>query len=95
MIKNTLSIQTLIRQSRALVACAVAAGSIYACSDSEDDADQDSTTEALEPAENFSFFVTSTTHDGNLGGLDGEGLDVRIRVQQGPGQVQSQRQSQS
>ena len=70
MIKNILSVQTWARRSRAIVACAVAVCSISACSDSDDDASEDSTTEALEPSD-LSFFVTSTTHDGDLGGLDG------------------------
>ena len=67
MIKNILSIQTLAPRRRALIACAVAASAICACSDSDD---EESTTEGLQPSE-MSFFVTSTTHDGNLGGLDG------------------------
>jgi hypothetical protein len=70
MIKNNLSIVTLSQHVRAILACAVAACSICACSDSEDDASEDSTTEALEPS-NMSFFVTSSTHDGDLGGLAG------------------------
>ena len=71
MIKNILSIQTVASRSRAIVACAVAACSISACSDSDDDASDDSTTGALQPSEDLSFFVTSTTHDGDLGGLEG------------------------
>lgn len=71
MIKNIFSMQSLAHYGRAFVACAVAAGSFCACSDSDDDGDADDTsTEALEPSQ-MSFFVTSSTHDGNLGGLDG------------------------
>ena len=69
MIKNNVSIVTLAQRSRAIVACAVAVCSLCACS-SDDDASEDSTTEALEPS-NLSFFVTSSTHDGDLGGLAG------------------------
>ncbi len=68
-----LSQQSLARQSRALLACAVAACSFPACSDSDDD-DTDSNTLPSTPAgaeNDLSFFVTSTTQDGNLGGLDG------------------------
>jgi hypothetical protein len=66
MSKFTLSMQTLAQQSRAVFACAVAVCSFAACSDSED-GDND------EPANtsDMTFFVTSTTQDGNLGGLDG------------------------
>jgi hypothetical protein len=52
-----------------LLACAALALSLAACSD-EDDEEQ--STSSLQGAEDeLSFFVTSTTHDGNLGGLDG------------------------
>jgi hypothetical protein len=66
MSKFTLSMQTLAQQSRAVFACAVAVCSFAACSDSED-GDND------EPANtsDMTFFVTSTSQDGNLGGLDG------------------------
>jgi hypothetical protein len=59
--KFTLSIQML--------ACA-AASCLVACSSDDDDADASSTTEANQPNE-LSFFVTSSTQDGNLGGLSG------------------------
>src|SRR6185295_14029589 len=55
--------------SRAVLAC-VAACSFLACSDSDDDKDTETTTESNQPGE-LSFFVTSTKHDGNLGGLEG------------------------
>lgn len=66
MSKFTLSMQTLAQQSRAVFACAVAVCSFAACSDSEDDASD-------EPANtsDVTFFVTSSTQDGNLGGLEG------------------------
>jgi hypothetical protein len=66
MSKFILSMQTLAQQSRAVLACAVAVCSFAACSDSEDGDNE-------EPANtsDMTFFVTSTTHDGNLGGLDG------------------------
>jgi hypothetical protein len=66
MSKFTLSMQTLAHQSRAVFACAVAVCSFAACSDSEDDASD-------EPANtsDVTFFVTSSTQDGNLGGLEG------------------------
>jgi hypothetical protein len=77
MSKFTLSIETLARRSRAIFACAVAVCSLPACSDSEDD--PDSATEANQPANAMSFFVTSTTQDGNLGGLMGaDGICNRL-----------------
>jgi hypothetical protein len=56
--------QTLAQQSRAVFTCALAVCSFAACS--EDDASD-------EPANtsDMTFFVTSTTQDGNLGGLEG------------------------
>jgi hypothetical protein len=52
-----------------LLACAALALSLAACSD-EDDEEQ--STGSLQGAENdLSFFVTSSTHDGNLGGIEG------------------------
>jgi hypothetical protein len=65
MSKFTLSMQTLAQQSRAVFACAVAVCSFAACSDSEDGDDEPANTSDM------TFFVTSTTQDGNLGGLDG------------------------
>lgn len=77
MSKINLSIETLARRSRAIFACAVAVCSLPACSDSEDD--PESTTEANQPANAMSFFVTSTTQDGNLGGLMGaDGICNRL-----------------
>lgn len=58
--KFTLSIQML--------ACA-AACSLVACS-SDDDSGESSTTQANQPGD-LSFFVTSTTQDGDIGGLSG------------------------
>jgi hypothetical protein len=59
--------QTMAQQSRAIFACAVAVCSFAACSDGDDDQTSD------EPANtsDVTFFVTSTTQDGNLGGLEG------------------------
>jgi len=53
--------------SRAVLVCA-AACSFLACSDSDDD--ESESTSALQPGE-LSFFVTSSKHDGNVGGLTG------------------------
>jgi hypothetical protein len=66
MSKFILSMQTLAQQSRAVFACAVAVCSFAACSDGDDEAND-------EPANtsDMTFFVTSTTQDGNLGGLEG------------------------
>ena len=70
--KFTLSVQNLARQSRAVVACAAVVCSFAACSDSEDDPSDGSTTETDGLSENsLSFFVTSSTQDGDLGGLAG------------------------
>jgi hypothetical protein len=63
--KFILSMQTLARRSRAVFACAVAVGSLAACSD-EDDGDDEP-----ENTSDMTFFVTSTTQDGNLEGLEG------------------------
>lgn len=65
------SIRILGPLSRAVIACAVLGCPLLGCSDSDDDdASEDSTTQPNQPAE-LSFFVTSTTQDGNLGGLAG------------------------
>jgi hypothetical protein len=66
MSKFFLSMQTMAQQSRAVFACAVAVCSFAACSDSEDDANDEP-----ENTSDMTFFVTSTSQDGNLGGLDG------------------------
>jgi hypothetical protein len=58
--------QTLARQSSAVFACAVAVCSFAACSDSDDDDASESANTS-----DMTFFVTSTTHDGDLGGLEG------------------------
>jgi len=49
------------------LACVCIAGSLSACSDEEDDAE----TETGNLQTELSFFVTSTMHDGNVGGLAG------------------------
>jgi hypothetical protein len=65
------SVQHLAPLRRAVIACAALGCSFLACSDSDDDASEDSTTEANQPGSGLSFFVTSTQQDGNLGGLAG------------------------
>jgi hypothetical protein len=59
--KFSLSIQTL---ACAAVCC------LAACSSDDDESDEATTTQSNQPGE-LSFFVTSTTQDGNLGGLSG------------------------
>jgi hypothetical protein len=71
MSKFTLSIQPMAPLGRAVIACAALGCSFLACSDSDDDANEDSTTESNQPGSDLSFFVTSTRQDGNLGGLMG------------------------
>lgn len=58
---------TFIKPSSVALACVCIAGSLSACSDEDDDAE----TETGNLQTELSFFVTSTTHDGNLGGLAG------------------------
>jgi hypothetical protein len=69
MTKSFSTIFTFSRPSRAVLACA-AACAFLACSDSDDDGDTETTTESNQPGE-LSFFVTSSQHDGNVGGLEG------------------------
>lgn len=59
--------QTLAQERRRAFACAVAVCSLAACSDSDDDEQR----EVLQNQPGLSFFVTSTTQDGDLGGLEG------------------------
>lgn len=66
MSKFILSMQTLALRSRAVLACALAVGSFTACSEGDDAADA-----APENTSDVTFFVTSSTQDGDLGGLDG------------------------
>jgi hypothetical protein len=66
MFKITDSVQRFARRTGLVALCALSVTALPACSDSdEDDADEGSNDSDL------SFFVTSTTHDGNLGGLSG------------------------
>jgi hypothetical protein len=58
---------TFIKPSSVALACVCIAGSLSACSDEDDDTETDTGNLQTE----LSFFVTSTTHDGNLGGLAG------------------------
>lgn len=66
MSKIILSMQTLARRRHAIFACALALGALPACSDSDDDGN-----DAPANTSDVTFFVTSTTQDGNLGGLEG------------------------
>jgi hypothetical protein len=59
--KITLSTRSLVHRTAAVVGCICALGAV-SCSDEADDEEEDTS---------LSFFVTSTTHDGNLGGLAG------------------------
>ena len=52
-----------------LLSCICALTALTACGDEEDD--EMSTTAGNQPGSNLSFFVTSSTHDGDLGGLAG------------------------
>jgi hypothetical protein len=65
MSKIALSFQSLAPLSRTAVTCAAIGCSFLGCSDSDDDASEGGS------ATEMSFFVTSTTHDGDLGGLAG------------------------
>ncbi|HKO91142.1 MAG TPA: hypothetical protein VJU61_08320 [Polyangiaceae bacterium] len=58
---------SILKPSSVALACVCIAGSLSACSDEDDDVETG--TGNLET--DLSFFVTSTTHDGNLGGLAG------------------------
>jgi len=55
-------IHHLVWRGTLLLACAVGVGSLPGCSDDDD---------AGEEENSLSFFVTSTTHDGDVGGLAG------------------------
>jgi hypothetical protein len=65
MSKFALSFQSLAPLSRAALTGAALGCSFLGCSDSEDNASEGGSETEM------SFFVTSTTHDGNLGGLAG------------------------
>ncbi len=56
-------IQHLVRRGSLALACVVAAGPLSSCSDDEGDGDEEGSS--------LSFFVTSSTQDGDLGGLAG------------------------
>jgi hypothetical protein len=53
--------RSLVLRGATVLGCVCALSALSACSDEADD----------EETSNLSFFVTSTTHDGNLGGLAG------------------------
>lgn len=54
-----------------VLACAVTLGFAPGCSDDDDDPSEEEDNPNGEEEESLSFFVTSSTHDGNLGGLAG------------------------
>jgi hypothetical protein len=56
-------IRSIARRGSIALTCAAAGLALAGCSDSED--------EPSETGSNLSFFVTSTTQDGNLGGIEG------------------------
>jgi hypothetical protein len=59
-------VQRLVRRGSLALACVVVAGSLSSCSDDDGDADEDGGS-----LSSLSFFVTSSTQDGDLGGLAG------------------------
>lgn len=61
--------RSLIQRAASVLSCVCAVAALTGCGDEEDDAE--STTAGNQPGSNLSFFVTSSTHDGNLGGLAG------------------------
>jgi hypothetical protein len=69
MLKFAPSLRSFTRRGGVAIACALGALSLAGCSDSDDDTEE--TTSGLQGAGDLSFFVSSTTQDGNLGGLEG------------------------
>jgi hypothetical protein len=70
MLKFAPSFRSLTHRGGIALACALGALSFAGCSDSDDDTEE--TTSGLQGgAEELSFFVSSTTQDGDLGGLAG------------------------
>lgn len=69
MFKITESIQWFARRASLGALCALTLSALPACSDSDDETPSGEGNGADE--ESLSFFVTSTTQDGNLGGLAG------------------------
>ncbi|MEY4546986.1 MAG: hypothetical protein RL685_3181 [Pseudomonadota bacterium] len=67
--KIAASTRSFIQRTATVLSCVCALGALSGCGDEEDD--EESTTAGNQPGSNLSFFVTSTTHDGNLGGLAG------------------------
>jgi hypothetical protein len=68
--KIALSTRSLVRRTTAVIGCICALGAM-SCSDEDD---EDETTQSNQPGgedTSLSFFVTSSTQDGNLGGLAG------------------------
>lgn len=61
--------RSFIQRATTLLGCVCAAAALTGCGDEEDD--DETGTGANQPGSNLSFFVTSSTHDGNLGGLAG------------------------
>lgn len=61
--------RSFIQRAAAVLSCVCALGALTGCGDEDDD--EETTTAANQPGSNLSFFVTSSTHDGDLGGLAG------------------------
>jgi hypothetical protein len=66
MFKITESVQRFAHRAGLAALCALSISALPACSDSDDDDDSNASGDT-----DLSFFVTSTTQDGNLGGLTG------------------------
>jgi hypothetical protein len=69
MFKITQSVQSGFRRVGLVALCVLSVSALPACSDSDDDEDDGNGGGAGDTS--LSFFVTSTTHTGNLGGLAG------------------------
>ncbi len=63
------ALRSIIQRAATVLGCVCALAALSGCGDEEDD--PESTTAGNQPGSNLSFFVTSSTHDGNLGGLEG------------------------
>jgi hypothetical protein len=70
MFKITESVQWFARRASLAALCALTLSALPACSDSDDDTPSGEEDDGDDET-SLSFFVTSTTHDGNLGGLAG------------------------
>jgi hypothetical protein len=86
MTKRRSSIFNLSWPNRAVFACA-AACAFLACSSDDDEGDTSENTSSLQPGD-LSFFVTSTSHDGDVGGLDGaDGICQDLADAEGAGDL--------